>query len=221
MSLKASVEAFHENATQFLKTLEQNQASSEPERTRLAGSVDRRAHATQTSASCCHNRIENWDLFDESYPEIARASIDLATFFLQIYREQPKDIHQKKRDWTKLYTPWIEELRSRLATLSLALATCSTADQDRRNASQPPRTEESDVRIVRDRETEDRDKFLYDKCFEGIKYSVIINELKNYRSWSSIGTPQGIKDAANSYADRHKRQRIPKRQAGRKSKGST
>lgn len=70
------------------------------------------------------------------------------------------------------------------------------------------------VRIKRDRETEARDKWIYQQCDAKVPYSTIIIKLKEKVSWELIDTPQGILAAARRYATRHdKPQPPPRRQS--------
>jgi len=65
---------------------------------------------------------------------------------------------------------------------------------------------------------DERDKWLYEQCCKLVKYETIISRLSKKTKWEPIDTPQGIKDAANRYADRHNLPSIPFRQPGRKCK---
>jgi hypothetical protein len=63
-----------------------------------------------------------------------------------------------------------------------------------------------------------RDKWIFDQCVAGERYSRIISHLaKNHPDWQPIEGTNGIKAAANRYAERHGLRPIPKRQHGRPS----
>ena len=57
---------------------------------------------------------------------------------------------------------------------------------------------------VRDKSSEDRDRWIYEKCLEGMPHGNIVLKLKaNKEGWQHISTPQGIRDRAIKYAKRH------------------
>ena len=67
-----------------------------------------------------------------------------------------------------------------------------------------------------DKETEARNKWLYEQCRKGKKYAAIIADLKNKpKSWARLEYPNSIKKAAEAYATRKQLQPIPHRSAGR------
>lgn len=67
-----------------------------------------------------------------------------------------------------------------------------------------------------DKITEARNKWLYEQCKNGKKYSAIIADLKNKpKSWARLEHPNSIKKAAEAYAARKQLQPIPRRSAGR------
>ncbi len=67
-----------------------------------------------------------------------------------------------------------------------------------------------------DNNTEARNKWLYEQCKKGKKYSAIIADLKNKpKSWTRLEHPNSIKKAAEAYATRKQLQPIPRRSAGR------
>jgi hypothetical protein len=59
------------------------------------------------------------------------------------------------------------------------------------------------ARIVKEKNTEERDKFIYDSCCMGTKYVSIINRVSNNEDWEFIESAQGIRNAAKRYAERH------------------
>jgi hypothetical protein len=64
-----------------------------------------------------------------------------------------------------------------------------------------------------------RDEWIYEQCNSLIRYERIVQKLRKLateRDWERISSIQGIKFAANRYADRHQLPRIPPRQQGRK-----
>ena len=66
-----------------------------------------------------------------------------------------------------------------------------------------------------DKATEARNKWLYDQCCKKVPYGKIIIKLeKKPMTWERLGTPNGIKKAANAYAERHDLVGIPKRTRG-------
>ena len=57
---------------------------------------------------------------------------------------------------------------------------------------------------IRDKSSEDRDRWIYEKCLEGMPHGNIVLKLKaNKEGWQHISTPQGIRDRAIKYAKRH------------------
>lgn len=67
-----------------------------------------------------------------------------------------------------------------------------------------------------DAETEARNRWIYEECCAGTRYSAIIRQLPQQSSeWELINTPQGIRDAAQAYATRHRLQPPARRHRGR------
>ena len=67
-----------------------------------------------------------------------------------------------------------------------------------------------------DKNTEARNKWLYEQCKKGKKYSAIIADLKNKpKSWARLEHPNSIKKAAEAYATRKQLQPIPRRRRRR------
>jgi hypothetical protein len=66
--------------------------------------------------------------------------------------------------------------------------------------------------VVRDRETESRDRFIYNECTKGTKLNVIIGEVGKRQNWTPIRSKQGIQAAAKRYATRHSLPPPPRRQ---------
>jgi hypothetical protein len=65
-----------------------------------------------------------------------------------------------------------------------------------------------------DRKAEARDKWIYGRCCKGIPYLNIIIQLKDCgqkRGWEAIESIQGIRAAADRYADRNGLDRPPRR----------
>jgi|GEM_PF-5160205 hypothetical protein len=72
------------------------------------------------------------------------------------------------------------------------------------------------VFLLHDPATEARDKWLYDQCVKRVRFSAIIRKLDGKpRTWLRITSINGIKRAANAYAERHSLPPIPSRQRGR------
>lgn len=69
--------------------------------------------------------------------------------------------------------------------------------------------------VMRDAETEARDKYIYEECCKGTKHSTIQRHVKGQWSSSSLSI-NGIRDAAKRYARRHKLPMPPPRQVERK-----
>jgi len=72
----------------------------------------------------------------------------------------------------------------------------------------------------RDPRKEARDKWIYEECCNFTVYTAIIDELDQLTDWERIDTPQGIREAAISYALRLGLPPIPKRKRGRKRKSN-
>lgn len=62
---------------------------------------------------------------------------------------------------------------------------------------------------------EPRDKWLYEQCRKGTKYSAIESRLRaNTKGWRAVTGANSIRAAAGRYAQRHNLPAIPKRQRG-------
>jgi hypothetical protein len=71
----------------------------------------------------------------------------------------------------------------------------------------------SDSRVIRDKHSEARDKWIYEECCRGTAYDRIAIILKKKpKGWARIDSKQGVRNAAIRYAKRHKLPDIPKRQ---------
>jgi hypothetical protein len=63
---------------------------------------------------------------------------------------------------------------------------------------------------------EQRDKWIYHECMKGTPYQTIAIRLnKKPKKWSRIESANGIKMAAERYAERHSLPKPPTRQSGR------
>jgi hypothetical protein len=65
-----------------------------------------------------------------------------------------------------------------------------------------------------------RDKWLYEQCCKLVIYSSIVRALAKKKKWEPIESIQGIKNAANRYAEAHALPVIPSRQPGRTRKNN-
>jgi hypothetical protein len=86
------------------------------------------------------------------------------------------------------------------------LIDCSTAER----APQPARPKRK-----RDRKLEARDRWLYGQCCKRIAYKVILtrlDDLCDQKGWPPITSIQGIRVAAQNYAERHGLPELPARQ---------
>ena len=85
--------------------------------------------------------------------------------------------------------------------------------------SYPKDMEDSELDEVQwDEETEARNKWLYEQCWRIVPYSKIIRDLDTLckeKGWDPIRSIPGIKRAANAYAKRKGKPRIPRRRSGR------
>lgn len=72
-------------------------------------------------------------------------------------------------------------------------------------------------RILRDKATEERDRFIYEQCCAGMPYGQIAAEVNKNSDWAPLETKNGAKDAAKRYAQRHQLPAPPRRQRGRPS----
>jgi hypothetical protein len=76
-----------------------------------------------------------------------------------------------------------------------------------------PVTVTKNRKVLRDKVTEARDKWIYSQCLNPeLTYDSISRALKrDHSEWDHIESPQGIRAAAQRYADRHGRKRPPRR----------
>jgi hypothetical protein len=67
---------------------------------------------------------------------------------------------------------------------------------------------------IRDKVTEERDKWIYERCYDGLTYkNIMLTLAKNTSGWDRIESPQGIRDRAKAYAKRHGLPEPPPRQS--------
>ena len=76
---------------------------------------------------------------------------------------------------------------------------------------EPPKLKRA-TPLVRDKELEARDKWIYEECCKGTAYALIAIQLKAKLEWNSIDTVPGIRKAGMDYAERHGLPAIPRRQ---------
>ncbi len=70
-------------------------------------------------------------------------------------------------------------------------------------------------RVRRDQKQEARDKWIYERCCEGVPYKKIVTELQGcfrQNGWRSISSKQGVQDVARRYAERQGLDLPPPRQ---------
>jgi hypothetical protein len=59
------------------------------------------------------------------------------------------------------------------------------------------------VQKMRDPATEARDRYIYDRVMAGVPHKDTMKAVNGHVGWRKVGSPEGIKDRAVAYADRH------------------
>jgi hypothetical protein len=69
-----------------------------------------------------------------------------------------------------------------------------------------------------DKNTYDRNKWIYEQHKQGVSFKLIKNQLKTHSEWQDISSTQGLKGASAAYAQRANLPLAPSRQPGRHPK---
>jgi hypothetical protein len=59
------------------------------------------------------------------------------------------------------------------------------------------------VQKMRDPATEERDHYIYEQVMAGVPHKDTMKAVNGHEGWRKVGSPEGIKDRAVAYADRH------------------
>jgi hypothetical protein len=84
-------------------------------------------------------------------------------------------------------------------------------------AEAPTAKKKRTSKIARDKKLEARDRWLYKQCCNGVPYKDVKSQLKEkcrQKGWAVLDSVQGIRNAANTFAKRHKLPAPPRRQVG-------
>jgi hypothetical protein len=57
--------------------------------------------------------------------------------------------------------------------------------------------------VIRDEQTEARDKYIYEECCKGVRHRIIRSHVNSHEGWEPLGSDTAIKDAAGRYVGRH------------------